>query len=139
VGLGAQLAVMVVTAGVGTGMTKGLTGGAKGVAQQFSKELGKLLLPSQVLAPFAKMQFRTAFRGLTGNMKSATAMSAPGKGVKVAGGHRIPGAAQGAEGVLGISVLKRAANGRVTKAREVIPFTTKNQMNGARVQRINAH
>lgn len=138
VGISAQLAVMVATAGVGAGMTKGITQmGTKGAAKTFGAELGKLLLPQAVLAPFAKMQFRTAFKGLVGNVRTAATGSAVGKGVKVAGGIRVPGAAQGAEGVLGISVLRRAANGRVTSQRQVIEFTTKNQMNGARVARVN--
>ncbi|HLL24398.1 MAG TPA: DUF4157 domain-containing protein, partial [Kofleriaceae bacterium] len=120
-----QVTVLVVTAGVGTGMTKGISKMfTKDFGRAFGVELGKLLNPTIV------------FKGGLAGIAEKFATKQVGKGVKAPMGGKTVAVA--AEDVLKLNVLKRVAGRRVTKDREVVPFTTKNQMNGARLVRCNA-
>ncbi len=125
VGVGMQCAVLVATAGVGVGMTKGISKlFTKEFGHAFGEELGKLLNP------------RVVFKGGIKGIAEKFAVRQVGKGVVKAplGGKTV---AVAGEDVLKLQVLKRVA-GRVTKEREIVAFTTKNQMNGARLVRCNA-
>ena len=124
VGVSMQCAVLVATAGVGVGMTKGISKMfTKEFGHAFGEELGKLLNP------------RIVFKGGIKGVVDKFAVRQVGKGVKAPlGGKSV---AVAGEDVLKLSVLKRVG-GRVTKERQIVSFTTKNQMNGARLVRCNA-
>ena len=127
VGIVTQVAVLAVTAGVGAGMSKGFSKIAtREFGESFAEEFGKLVNPKIV------------FKGGLDGIAEKFGTQQVGKRVKVAGSEdgKVVGVAT--EDVLGIQVLKRnAAGNSVTKERQIIKFTTKNQMNGARVARID--
>lgn len=123
-----QVVVMAATAGAGTAIKK-----LAGMETSFGKELNSLINPRKV--------FEGGFKEMVGKFKYAE----QGVGKNVAtGGRRLIGAEVGEEATVGISRLKRAANGRVTKVREVLKFEpshyaaiAKNQMKGAKLVQLN--
>lgn len=115
---------VVILATAGTGAAFGKTA-EKGLAKTFGSELAKLTINP------VKAVFKDGLKGLT----EGFAIKAAGKGV-AAGGRRVL-AAEAEEGLMKLNVLKRASNGRVTKARELVEFTTRNQMSGAKLVQVN--
>ncbi|HEU0036417.1 MAG TPA: DUF4157 domain-containing protein [Kofleriaceae bacterium] len=116
-----QVAVMAASAGIASGASKGAT--------TFTQELGKMLKP--VVAP----------RAAIANIARLSRAVAPGAGVAAATGRDIFGnnaarrvlTVEAENGLINISRLQRNALGRVTRTRELVPFTAANQMRGARL------
>ncbi len=117
-----QALVIVATAGTGTAFAKTAE---KSLGKTFGSELAKLTInPIKEVA-------KDGLKGLTKNF----AIESAGKGVAT-NGRRVL-AAEVEEGMVHIQALKRGARGRVTKTREFIKFTSRNQMNGAKLLSVN--
>ena len=123
-----QVVVMVATAGAGTAIKK-----VAGIETSFGKELKSLISPAKV------------FEGGLGETLAKFKYAEQPLGKNIAtDGRRLIGAEVGEEATVGVSRMKRAANGRVTKAREVLKFEpseykaiAKNQMKGAKLVQLN--
>jgi hypothetical protein len=111
-----QVAVMAATAGAGAAMSRTAE---RGLLRTWANEFNKLINP--------RLVFKGGVRGVLGKF----AIEEAGKGVAT-NGRRVL-AVEAEEGFVKINRMRRGPGGRVTREREIVPFTTRNQMRGARL------
>jgi hypothetical protein len=125
VSIGVQVAVMGVSAGIGAGLSRGANSFISAFRSEFTRVLRPALKPWTIGANIRNMGAVTAGRGVNQNL---TGRNLRGQTTS----RRVIGVEADA-GIVAIQRNVRAANGRMTRAKEIIPFTPNNQMRGARL------
>jgi len=129
VSIGMQVAVMAVSAGIGAGISRGANGFLATFRAEFSRMIAPALKPWTLGQNFSRIA-----------MLASPAQAGRGVSTNVTGrnlrGQTVPRTALNAEteaGIIGIQRNVRGARGRMTTAKEIVPFTGANQMRGARL------
>ncbi|MBA2543544.1 MAG: hypothetical protein H0V17_28140, partial [Deltaproteobacteria bacterium] len=125
VSIGVQVAVMAVSAGIGAGLSRGANSFISAFRAEFTKVIRPALKPWTIGNNIARMMPTQAGRGVNANLT--------GRNLR---GQTVPRrviAAEAEAGIVAIQRNVRGARGRMTTAKEIVPFTQANQMRGARL------